>query len=442
MLRRTCLTVLGAVLLTTTAFCQTTSGEAPRAFVGAYLLPVSGPPIEDGVLVVAGGRIQAIGPRDSVVYPRDAEVIDATGWTIIPGLVDTHSHIGGIGAADGSGPIQPGVRVLDSIDVRSPGFRRAVAGGITTVNVMPGSGHLSSGQTVYLKLRAGRAEAATIDELFILDAEGKPSGGLKMANGTNPQRDKPFPGTRGRAAYLVRKAFVDAAAYREKMRNADADKRPGRDLDLETLVEVLEGKRVVHHHTHRADDIMTVLRLREEFGFRVVLHHVSEAWKVADEIAAAGVPCSAIVIDSPGGKLEARELSLDTGAVLEKAGVDVAFHTDDWITDSRVFLRSGALSVRAGMSRAGALEALTLAGARMLDYADRVGSLEVGKDADFVVLDGDPFALRTRVQQTWVEGKKVFDLSDPVDRLHADGGYGAGEPVRPYLCCTLEGAHQ
>src|SRR5690606_14573333 len=125
-----------------------------------------------------------------------------------------------------------------------------------------------------------------------------------------------------------------------------------------------------------------------------------------------------------------RELSLETGAVLERAGVDVAFHTDDWITDSRLFARSAALAVRAGMSRDKALEALTLAGARMLDLADRVGSLEVGKDADFVILDGDPFALRTRVQETWVEGTKVFDLEDPADRLHAEGGYGAGEPLR------------
>ncbi len=413
-----------------------------RAFVGARLLPVVGPAIEDGVLVVVDGKISAIGARDEIVYPRDAEVVDLSGKTIVPGLVDTHSHIGGVGAADGSGPIQPGVRVMDSIDVRSPGFRRAVAGGITTVNVMPGSGHLSSGQTVYLKLRTRRAEAFTIDELLILDANGNPTGGLKMANGTNSQRDKPFPGTRGRSAYLVRKAFLDAQDYQRRLKDPDPTKRPARDLDLETLVEVLEGRRMVHHHTHRADDIMTVLRLKQEFGFRVVLHHVSEAWKVADEIAAAGVGCSAIVIDSPGGKIEARELSLETGAVLERAGVDVAFHTDDWITDSRLFARSAALAVRAGMSRDKALEALTLAGARMLDLADRVGSLEVGKDADFVILDGDPFALRTRVQETWVEGTKVFDLEDPADRLHAEGGYGAGEPLRPYLCCTLEGAHQ
>jgi imidazolonepropionase-like amidohydrolase len=192
----------------------------------------------------------------------------------------------------------------------------------------------------------------------------------------------------------------------------------------------------VHHHTHRADDIMTVLRLQKEFGFRVVLHHVSEAWKVADEIAAAKVPCSVIVIDSPGGKLEAAEMSWGTGGVLEKAGVKVAFHTDDWITDSRLFLRSAALAVRAGMTRAGALRALTLSGAEMLDLGERVGSLEAGKDADFIILSGDPLSVYTHVEQTWVEGVKVFDRSVADDHLHAVGGYGAGNDQRPYMCCA------
>lgn len=405
-----------------------------RAFVGARLLPVSSAEIGDGVLIVEGERIAAVGPRGSTPIPPAAEVIEVSGRTIIPGLVDTHSHVGGVGGGDGSGPIQPGVRVLDSIDVSSPGFRRAVAGGITTLNVMPGSGLLSSGQTVYLRLTGGRGEATTIDQLLLRDADGRPLGGLKMANGTNSMRDAPFPGTRGRSAYLLRTAFLDAQAYREKLASLDADKRPERDLDQETLVEVLEGRRTVHFHTHRADDIMSVLRLREEFGLSVVLHHLSEGWRVAEELAAAGVAASIIVVDAPGGKLEARELSFETGAILAAAGVEVAIHTDDWITDSRLFLRSGALAVRGGMSRDQALAALSLAGARMLGVEDRVGSLDVGKLADFVILDGDPFAARTRVRETWVGGRRVFDLTDPIDALHAEGGRGAGEAVDPPLC--------
>ena len=187
---------------------------------------------------------------------------------------------------------------------------------------------------------------------------------------------------------------------------------------------------------------MTVIRLSKEFNFRVVLHHVSEGWKVAEEIAEAGVPCSVILVDSPGGKLEAINLIFKTGGVLERAGVKVAFHTDDWITDSRVFFRMAALGVRAGMSREGALRALTLSGAEMLDLGGRIGSLTAGKDADFIILDGDPLSVYTKVLETWVDGKRVFDRSDPQDRLYAVGGYGAGEDRTPYLCCYDDGEVQ
>jgi imidazolonepropionase-like amidohydrolase len=398
---------------------------ATHAFVGAKLIPIVGQPIERGTLIVTDGRIAAVGSAGEVEVPAGAQVHEVDGRVIMPGLVDTHSHLGGGWAADASAPIQPGVRVLDSIDARDPGLHRARAGGLTTLNVMPGSGHLLSGQTVYLKLRAG----TTIDDLLIRGEDGWIAGGMKMANGTNSRRDPPFPGTRGKSAALVRERFVAAEEYRAKLERAAADpevEAPARDLDLEALLEVLDGRRIVHHHTHRHDDVLTVLRLRQEFGFRVVLQHVSEAWKVADEIAAAGVPSSIIVIDSPGGKLEARDVSFENGAALERAGAEVAFHTDDWITDSRLFLRSAALAVRAGMSREGALRALTLAPAEMIDLGDRIGSLEPGKDADLVVLSGDPFSVYSRVLETWVEGEKVFDLSDPGDRLLAVGGWGAG----------------
>jgi imidazolonepropionase-like amidohydrolase len=356
--------------------------------------------------------------------------------------VDTHSHIGGIGGADGSATIQPSVRVYDSLNAMDSGFRRAQAGGITTMNVMPGSGHLLSGQTVYLKPK----KAHTMEEMAIRDKDGNIAGGIKMANGTNSMRAPPFSGTRGKSAAMVREQFVKAQEYRDKIARAkgDPEKLPARDLGLEALVEAMEGKKIIHHHTHRADDIMTVIRLQKEFGFRVVLHHVSEAWKIAPEIAeaqkAGGVlGCSVILVDSPGGKLEASEVSYETGAVLEKAGVNTCFHTDDWITDSRLFLRMPALAVRAGMSRDGALRAMTMAGAEMLDLSGRVGSLEVGKDADFIVLSGDPFSVYTKVEQTWIEGVKVFDRSNPEDALYATGGYGAGRDQEPYFCCFGDG---
>ena len=408
--------------------------ERPLAFVGAEVLPISGPPIAPGVVIVAQGKIVAVGPVASTPIPADAERLDCTGKVIMPGLVDTHSHVGGGWAGDASGPMQPDVRVLDSINVRDAGFCKARAGGLTTLNIMPGSGHLLSGQTTYAKLR----KASTIDDFFIRDGNGKPLGGMKMANGTNSQKDAPFPGTRSKSAALVRQKFLKAQDYRRKLEEAKGDpaKAPDRDLEMEGLLDVLDGRVVVHHHCHRADDIMTVLRLRDEFGFKVVLHHVSEAWKVADQLAKAGAACSVIVVDSPGGKIEAMDLSLATGAVLEKAGVPCAIHTDDPVTDSRLFLRTAGLAVRAGMSREKALEALTLAGAKMLALDDRIGSLDAGKDADLIVLSGDPLGVRTKVLQTWVEGRKVFDREDPEDRLFAVGGYGAGRDQKAHGCCT------
>jgi imidazolonepropionase-like amidohydrolase len=393
------------------------------AITGAHVIPISGPEFDNGVLVIEGGKIVSVGPARSTKIPDNAERIDATGKVLMPGFIDSHSHIGSPAGGDGSAPIQPDVRVLDAINVRNARIQKAQAGGITTANVMPGSGHLLSGQTVYLKLKDGR----TIEDLFIHLTDGRIAGGMKMANGTNSRRQPPFPGTRAKSAALVREHYVMAEEYRDKIRRAagDASKMPARDLNMEALVEVLDGKRVVQFHTHRHDDILTVLRLANEFHFKVVLHHVSDAWMVADQIAAAHVPVSLIVVDSPGGKIEAKDISFGSGAALEKAGVLVGFHTDDPITDSRLFVRQAALAMRAGMSREKALYGLTMANARILELHDRTGSLEPGKDADFVLLSGDPVSVYTHVLETWVEGVKVFDRSDPKDYLYAVGGYGA-----------------
>ncbi|MEX2114849.1 MAG: amidohydrolase family protein [Pirellulales bacterium] len=434
-----CLTVL---VLPPTLAAQ----DRPKAFVGARIIPVDGDEIDGGTLVIEAGKIVAVGPAAEVTIPEGAEKIDVAGKVIMPGLICTHSHVGGMragsGAADGSGPIQPGVRILDALDVHDAGFKRAVAGGLTTLNIMPGSGHLISGQTIYVKLRLEDPEPRKIDDFYIRDGEGEPLGGLKMANGTNSMRDPPFPGTRGKSAFLVREQYIKAREYQSKIARAEGDpaKLPPRDLHLEALVEAMQGKRIVHHHTHRHDDIMTVLRLSQEFGFPVVLHHVSDGWKVAAEIAAAKAPCSVIVIDSPGGKLEARDSRFETGGILEKAGVNVAFHTDDYITDSRVFRRSAALAVRAGMSRPAALRALTLSGAEMLGLQDRIGSLKPGKDADFAILEGDPLSVYCKTTATYVDGRKVFDRSVESDRLYAVGGFGAGTPYAPYLCCMDDDA--
>jgi imidazolonepropionase-like amidohydrolase len=407
-----------------------------QAFTNATIYPVSSPKIENATLLLKGDTIIAVGPSDQINIPADAQRIDATGKTIIPGLICTHSHIGSVSGADSSSPIQPEVRVLDSIDVRDTSINKARAGGITTVNLMSGSGHLLSGQTLYLKLREGN----TVEDLSIKLPDGSLAYGVKMANGTNSIRDNgPFPGTRAKSAALVRQKFLEAQVYQKKrakhLEENDLEKTFERDLAFETLADILDRKRTVHHHTHRHDDILTVLRLKEEFGFKVVLHHVSEAWKVADEIAAANVPCSLIFLDSPGGKLEARDFEWRNGVELEKRGVLTALHTDDPINDSRWFLRNAAIGVRAGMSRQKSLEALTLSGAKILDLDKSVGSLEPGKQADFVLLSGDPFSIYTRVLETHIEGKQVFDLEDPQDRLFAEGGYGAGHNRQATGCC-------
>lgn len=410
-----------AVMMVLVCSLEAFSQSTPQAFTGAHIIPISGEPINNGVLIVQDGKIVTVGDADTRI-PRGADVHDVSGKVLMPGLVDTHSHVGEGDGGDYSSSLHPDVRIMDTIDPRSKTFRKVVSGGITSVNIMPGSGLLMSGQTVYVKPKP----ADTIEEmLIVVDEETGIYGGLKMANGTNPLRENGSPGTRAKSAAMVRELFIKAQEYKQKIEDADGDpnEMPARDLQMETLVEVLEGKRIVHNHTHRHDDILTAIRLAEEFGYRLVLQHVSEAHKVADEIAESGAHASIIAIDSPGGKLEAINMININGRELEDAGVNVAFHTDDSIVDSRFLLRSAAFGIRNGMSREAALEALTLAGARMMDIEDRVGSLEEGKDADFIILSGDPFSVYTHVEQTWIEGEKVFDRSNPDDREYATGGY-------------------
>jgi imidazolonepropionase-like amidohydrolase len=386
------------------------------AFTGARILTMAGEAVEDGTLVIKDGKILAVGAN--IAIPADAERRDAKGRVIMPGIVDTHSHIGQVAGADGSGPIQPDVRAMDSIDPMSSTIAKARAGGVTTANIMPGSGHLMSGQTFYMKLRKGR----TIEDIAFQMKDGAALGGMKMANGTNPMGGSGFPGTRAKSAALVREVLTEAKAY-------CAGDRKKRDIGKEALCEVLSGERLVHFHSHRADDIMTVLRLKQEFGFNVLLQHGTETWKIADELAKAGVPVSNITLDAPGGKLETMDLRMDNAGILERAGVLVSIHSDDAIVDSRMMLREAALAVRGGMSRDGALKALTINGARQMKLDARVGSLEPGKDADFLVLDGDPLSAYSHVLETWVEGDKLFDRSKPEDLLMATGGFGAGSPM-------------
>src|SRR5579883_2049637 len=387
-------------------------------------------PVVGGSMLVKDGKIAALGTaKDKFDVPEGAEVIDLNGAVIIPGLVDTHSHVGvwsrpSVSAnADGnemSGPVQPAVRAIDSFNPDDPGIRMALAGGVTTANVMPGSGNVIGGQTVYLKYR-GRS----IEEMRITGRLGDKEilGGLKMANGENPKgygrtkQQAPF--TRMKVAALQRETFQKAKEYKAKK---DAGGKVDRDIALEPIVEVLEGKRTVHFHCHRADDLITAIRISEEFGFELVLQHATEGYRVADVLAKKKIPVSLTLVDSPGGKAEVMGLLEENAAILEKAGVPVAINTDDFITESRFILRTGSLAVRGGMTEAAALRALTLTPAKLMHLDHRLGTLEKGKDADFVVLSGPPFSTYTKVLETWIDGKKVFDAENDHDRAYRDGG--------------------
>jgi imidazolonepropionase-like amidohydrolase len=439
---------LAAIILSVGLVCGAPALiAAPVAIVGAEIRTVSHGTLEDGVLLFEDGKITAVGSRDSLPIPPEAMLHDHSGHVIIPGLVDTHSHVGiyprpSVPAhSDGNDvakPVQPQLRAIDAIWPDDPGIRMATAGGVTTANIMPGSGSVVSGQTAYVKLRGD-----SIEEMLVASTGSDPGsnhevqGGMKMANGENPKRRGAAKGeaaaSRMGIAALQRDLFVRAQSYRKKWKHHEAQlaagndsDRPDRDLELEPVVQILEGRRTVHHHTHRSDDILTVLRLKREFGFDLVLQHATEAWRVTDEIARAQVPVSIILLDSPGGKLETSRYRLDYGAILEQAGIEVAIHTDDYVTPSRLFLRSGGLAMRGGMSEASVLRSLTLNPARMLKLEHRIGSLQAGKDADFVILSGAPFSVYTHVLETWIDGEPVFDRSDPAQRVYATGGYRLG----------------
>jgi imidazolonepropionase-like amidohydrolase len=416
---------------------------AVTVFRGALLMTAAGAVIPDGVMIVSGGKIKDLaGPE--LAIPPNARVIDVSGKVIIPGLVDTHSHIGiwsrphvpaNNDGNEGSGAVQGGLRALDAIQPDDPGIKMAVAGGVTTANIMPGSGNVIGGQTVYVKLR-GR----TIEDMRLTPA--KVLGGLKMANGENPkrfnfERRKAPPETRMKLAALQREQFVKARDYQKRWeahrKALDKDPNavpPETDLSLEPLVEVLQRRRTVHFHSHRADDLMTAIRLSEEFGFELVLQHATEGYRIADEIAKRKIPCSLTLPDSPGGKAEVAGLLEEGAALLDRAGVKVAINTDDSVTESRFFLRTGAIALRGGLSENKALQALTIRGAEMLHLEDRLGSLEPGKDADFVVLSGPPFSVYTQVLETWIDGVKVFDRARHLDWSYQAGGFALAERDR------------
>jgi imidazolonepropionase-like amidohydrolase len=392
---------------------DTTARRGPLAVVGGRVVPVAGPPFEDGVVLIAGGRIEAVG-RD-VRVPEAAERVDAAGKVVLPGLVDAHTHLGVHEEAEGwagqdtnemTDPVTPHVRALDAINPADLGFADAVAGGVLTVNVNPGSGNPIGGQSAAIRSAGG-----TVDEMVL-----RAPSGLKSALGENPKRvygdRQQLPSTRLGTAAVIRDALVKARNYLDKLERGDDDGPPERDLRWEALGLVLTGEIPWRQHCHRADDIATALRLADEFGYRLVVDHGTEAVALADRLAERGVPVLIGPLLTSRSKVELRNRSLANPGRLAAAGVELGIITDHPVVPIHLLHVQAALAVREGLDPAAALRAVTLTPARVLGLDDRLGSLEPGKDATLCVWSGDPLDARSRVETAWIEGRQVFG-SDP-----------------------------
>jgi imidazolonepropionase-like amidohydrolase len=378
------------------------------AIVGGRVIPVAGAPFEDGVVLIADGRIEAAG-RDLRV-PEGVERVDAAGKVVLPGLIDAHVHLGVHEEGDGwagqdtnelTDPVTPHVRALDAINPADLGFADAVAGGVLTVNVNPGSGNPIGGQTA-----AVRSAGRSVDEMVL-----RAPSGMKSALGENPKRvygeKKQFPSTRLGTAAAIRDAFVKTANYLAK-RDHDGDEPAERDLRWEALGLVLAGEIPWRQHCHRADDIATALRLADEFGYRLVIDHGTEAVLLADRLAERGVPVLIGPLLTSRSKVELRNRSLANPARLAAAGVELGIITDHPVVPIHLLHVQAALAVREGLDPAAALRAVTLTPARVLGLDDRLGSLEPGKHATLCIWSGDPLDARSRVESAWIEGRQVY----------------------------------
>jgi imidazolonepropionase-like amidohydrolase len=381
------------------------------AITNADVWTVSGGTIEKGTVVVSDGKIQAVG-RD-VSIPGDAEVIDAQGGALIPGIIDAHSHIaieGGVN--EGTLAVTSMVKIKDVLNPDDVNIYQALAGGVTAANLLHGSANPIGGQNAVIKLRWGSDAEGLI-------FEGAPEG-IKFALGENPKRSnmggfgipQRYPQTRMGVMDVIRQAFTEAQEYqKEWARYADSGGAypPRRDLRLEALVEIMEGERLVHSHSYRADEILQLMRVAEEFGWQVAtLQHVLEGYKIADEIAAHGAGASTFS-DWWGYKVEAYDAIPHAAALMAERGVLVSINSDSG-EEMRHLNQEAAKAVKwGGADPIAALAMVTLNPARQLRIDDRVGSIEVGKDADLVLYDGDPLSMLSVVQKTFVDGDLYFD---------------------------------
>ncbi|MEM1025419.1 MAG: amidohydrolase family protein [Myxococcota bacterium] len=411
------------------------------ALVGGTILDGLGGRIEGGTVLVEDGRITAVGPEVDV--PSEMRTYDARGQFITPGIVDTHSHMGVYPVpfvpahADGNeltDPTTPYVFSEHAFWPQDPALQAAVIGGVTTIQVLPGSGNVIGGRSVVLKLRPRRAARA-------MRFPGAPFG-LKMACGENPKRvygeKGRQPGSRMGNIYKLRQAFIEAQAYRRAQREyrdefeawkkkhdaaaedpkaprpGEEPKSPKRDLGKETLAQVLEGDIRVHIHCYRADEMLQMIALGDELGYQVTaFHHAVEAYKIADVLAERGIH-AAVWADWWGFKVEAYDSTEANAAILSKLGGKPNIHSDSPIGVQRLN-QEAAKAMAAGRHHgletgpAEAIQWLTKNPAEALGVLEQTGTLEVGKMADIVSWDADPFSIYAKTTRVFIDGELVFD---------------------------------
>ena len=381
------------------------------AIVNAQLLTITDGIKEGSVLVDDQGTIAAVG---AVEIPEGATIIDGQGKVLMPGMIDAHGHAGvweeglGFEGSDGNemtDPITPHLRALDAINPHEEGIAEALRAGVTAMCILPGSANVVGGQGVVVHLHGN-----TVEEMII-----KEDGGLKMAFGENPKRvysgQKKTPSTRMATAAILRENLVKAQNYLAKLEKAktDPDKAPERDLKMEVLVRVLKRELSVRAHAHRADDIMTALRIAKEFNLDMSIEHCTEGHKITRELKEAGVWALVGPYLTNRSKVELKELSFSTLRVLWEAGIPVTITMDHPVIPVGYLPTAAGYAVKAGLPREEALKAITINPARVLGIDDRYGSLEVGKMADMVLWSGDPLEIQSEVEKVFIHGQVVYD---------------------------------
>jgi imidazolonepropionase-like amidohydrolase len=398
----------------------------PTVIQNANILTITRGTIKGGSVLIRDGKIAEIGP--SVAAPPDARIIDAGGQYLMPGIIDCHSHIAAEAINEGSVSVSSMVGIDDVINPEDIAIYRALAGGVTTVNVLHGSANAIGGKCAVIKTRWGRNAH---DLIF----QGS-TPGIKFALGENPKRAGATPiGQGGRGRYpatrmgvedVIRQAFTDARAYqnawktyRTRFGNGENVVPPRRDLKLEPLVEVLEGKRFVHAHCYRADEILMLLHVADDFGFKIrTLQHVLEGYKVAREIAAHGAGASTFS-DWWSYKVEAFDAIPYNAAIMMKKGVTVSLNSDDAELMRRLNTEAAKTMKYGGLTEDEALALITINPARQLAIEKYVGSIEPGKDADLVLFDKHPLSNFAKVQKVLIDGETYFDRDKDVSERAA-----------------------